>query len=135
MYAFTKGERVFVNTSKDVVKLLKPELSFLKREHFVGLYLDSRNCLLKKETVSIGGLNTSIIHPREIFKIAIQESANSVIIVHNHPSGNPKPSRDDIRITKKLVEAGNIVGINLLDHVIIGENKYVSMAESNLVRF
>ncbi len=135
VYAFTKEGCVFINTSKDVVKLLKPELSFLKREHFLGLYLDSRNCLLKKETVSIGGLNTSIVHPREIFKVAIQESANSVIVVHNHPSGNPKPSRDDVDITKKLVKAGDIVGISLLDHIILGENSYVSMAESKLVEF
>lgn len=135
VYAFNKAEQVFINNSRDVVKLLKPELSFLKREHFVGLYLDSRNCLLRKETISIGGLNTSIVHPREIFKIAIQESANAVIVVHNHPSGNAKPSKDDIGITKKLVKASHIVGICLLDHVIIGENTYVSMAEKNLVDF
>lgn len=135
VYSFSKGSQVFINTSKDAVKLLKPELSYLKREHFVGLYLDSRNCLLRKETISIGGLNTSIVHPREIFKIAIQESANSVIVVHNHPSGNPKPSKDDIDITRKLIKASHIVGIDLLDHIVLGENKYVSMAENNLVRF
>lgn len=135
VYSFNKASKVYINTSKDVVKLLKPELSFLKREHFVGLYLDSRNCLLKKETVSIGGLNTSIVHPREIFNIAIQESANSVIVAHNHPSGNPKPSKDDIEITKMLVKASKIIGIDLLDHVVLGEGKYVSMAENNLVRF
>lgn len=135
LYAFNKGMRVFINNSKDAVKLLRPELSFLKKEYFVGLYLDSRNCLLRKEIVSIGGLNTSIVHPREIFKIAIQESANAVIAVHNHPSGNPKPSKDDIEITRKLVKAGHIVGISLVDHIIIGDNSYVSMAESNLVGF
>lgn len=128
-------EKIFLDSCGDVVRLLKSELRFLKREHFIGLYLDSRNCLLRKETISIGGLNSSIVHPRELFKLAFQESANSIILVHNHPSGIAEPSEDDIEITKMLIKASKIMGIDILDHVIIGENSHVSMAEKGIIDF
>ncbi|MFH1399283.1 MAG: DNA repair protein RadC [Candidatus Woesearchaeota archaeon] len=132
---FSSAKKSQVDTSKDVVKLLMQEMRFLKKENFVALYLDSRNCLIKKEIVSIGGLNSSVVHPREIFNVAISESANSIVLAHNHPSGNPLPSKDDLTVTKKVVEAGRIVGIPVLDHVVFGKNSWVSMAEQGLVKF
>jgi DNA repair protein RadC len=133
--AFSDAKKTLIGSSKDVARILMPEMRFLKKEHFVGLYLDSRNQLIKKSIITIGSLNGSIAHPREIFKVGVQESANSVILAHNHPSGNPKPSQDDILITKKLVSGGRLLGIPVLDHVVIGESGYVSMAEEKLVDF
>lgn len=135
VFSGVNPQKICIESSKDVAMIICPELRFLKKEQFIGIYLDSRNCLIKKDIISIGGLNTSIVHPRELFKVAIQESANSVIIAHNHPSGNPKPSNDDILITKKIINAGKIIGIPVLDHIVVGENNYVSMAEQNLAKF
>jgi DNA repair protein RadC len=89
-----------------------------KKEYFVVFYLDSRNQLIKKEVISIGTLNTSLVHPREVFEPAIKNFASQIIISHNHPSGENKPSAEDIRTTKRLVEAGKILGIEIIDHVI-----------------
>ena len=122
-----------IESSEDVAKLLMAEMSVLKQEHFRGLYLDSRNNLLKNEIISIGSLNASVVHPREIFKIALSESASAVIIVHNHPSGDPEPTKEDIEITKKIINAGRLMGIEVLDHIIIGNNSYVSLAERKLM--
>ena len=135
VHSYTEEDDIFLDSSQDVVKLLKAELDFMKREHFIGLYLDSRNKLLRKETISIGGLNSSIVHPRELFKIALQESANSIILVHNHPSGITEPSKDDIEITNMLIKSSKIMGIDILDHVIIGEKGFTSMAEKGIVDF
>ncbi|MBW2970869.1 DNA repair protein RadC [Candidatus Woesearchaeota archaeon] len=135
LYTFNHRESNYIESAKDIAQLLFPDMRFLKKEQFVGVYLDSRNCLIKKEIISVGGLNTSIVHPRELFKTAIQESANSVIVAHNHPSGNPKPSGDDIEITKKIISAGRVIGIPIIDHVVIGEQGYFSMSEENIVRF
>ncbi len=135
IYASRAEPKATIESSKDVHELIYPELRFTKKENFFCLYLDTRNSLIKKELVSVGNLNTSVIHPREIFRSAIRESANSVIMAHNHPSGNPEPSRDDIEITKLMISAGKLMGIHVLDHVVIGEAGYVSMADRNLVKF
>lgn len=135
IYSSRACEKSQIGTSREVYSMIYPELRFTKKENFFCLYLDTRNSLIKKELVSVGNLNTSVIHPREIFRSAIRESANSVIMVHNHPSGNPEPSGDDIEITKLMVSAGKLMGIPVLDHVVIGENGYVSMADRNLVKF
>lgn len=104
------------------------------REHFVGLYLDSANHLIGIHTITVGILNSALVHPREVFKIAYMMNAASVIVVHNHPSGNAEPSSEDITITKQLVEAGKILGIPLNDHIIVTEhNGYVSFAERGLL--
>lgn len=129
--ACMEGQKI--RNGKDVASLLSPQISGLKKEHFVGLYLDCRNNLLKKETVAIGSLNTSIIHPREVFKVALEESAASIIIAHNHPSGDPSPSEADVSVTRKLVETGRIMGISVLDHVVIGRNSFFSMADEGLI--
>jgi DNA repair protein RadC len=83
--------------------------------------------------VSIGNLNASIVHPREVFNVAIRKSANAIILVHNHPSGDPTPSTEDIDITQRLIEAGHIIGIKVLDHIIIGDNKYISFKQRNII--
>ncbi len=128
-------KKTYIESSDDIASVLFPELRFIKKEKFIGVYLDSRNSLIKMETISVGNLNSSIIHPRELFKVAIQLSANSVIIAHNHPSGDPTPSKEDIYITKKIISAGRVIGIPVLDHIIVGEDEYISMAEQNVVRF
>lgn len=97
------------------------------------LFLDSKNRVVKDETISIGTLNASIIHPREVFKSAIRESANSIILVHNHPSGDPKPSEEDMQITEKLFEAGKLLDIKVLDHVIIGKDNFHSFKDEKQI--
>jgi DNA repair protein RadC len=121
-----------INSAKEAVAQLQ-ELRKMKKEHFVALYLNARNELVYKETVSIGILNASLIHPREVFKPAIDKLAVSVIIAHNHPSGDTKPSEDDIEITKRLKKAGEILGVEVLDHIIITENSCFSFESEKLI--
>ncbi|MDD2619181.1 MAG: DNA repair protein RadC [Syntrophomonadaceae bacterium] len=119
---------------RDTVKeLLMEDMRNYDREHFRVLYLDRKGGLLVIEDVSIGGLHSSIVHPREVFKTAVKKSAASVILVHNHPSGDPAPSAEDIEVTRRLFEAGKIMGIEVLDHVIIGESAYCSLKERGLI--
>ena len=102
-------------------------------EHFCILCLNTKNKIVGVHTISIGSLNASIVHPREVFKAAMLNNASGIICLHNHPSGDPEPSRDDIETTRRLVEAGEIIGIKVLDHVIIGEQRYLSMKERCLM--
>ncbi|MDD3363699.1 MAG: DNA repair protein RadC [Syntrophomonas sp.] len=125
--------RDLIKSPKDVEKMLVQEMRVYDREHFVVLYLDRKGGLIVKEDVSVGGLHSSIVHPREVFKTAVKRSAASIILAHNHPSGDPSPSREDIDITRRLVEAGGIMGIEVLDHVVIGENTYCSLKEKGLI--
>ncbi|MFB5282208.1 DNA repair protein RadC [Peribacillus sp. Hz7] len=122
-------ERYVIRSPEDGAKYCMEEMRFLTQEHFVCLYLNTKNQVLHKRTVFIGSLNASIVHPREVFKEAFRRSAASIICLHNHPSGDPAPSKEDIEVTKRLVECGKIIGIDLLDHLIIGEHKYVSLKE------
>jgi len=124
-----KGKQVFIRSAKDIYKYLQ-DMRDLEKEHLRGIYLDSRNAVLHNELISIGSLTANIAHPREIFSPALEYSATSVILVHNHPSGNVKPSKADIEITKQLVAAGKNLGIHLLDHVIIAKNKFASIPVS-----
>ena len=103
------------------------------KEHFLCLHLDGKNRILCIDRVSIGSLNQSVVHPREVFKSACLVSAAALILVHNHPSGDPTPSGEDISITKRLKEAGEIIGIPVLDHIVIGEGQYVSFVERGLL--
>ena len=121
-----------VKTPKDVVALVKGRLKGKRKEHFLTLLLNTRNQVIKVAEVSVGSLDTSIVHPREVFREAISASAASVILTHNHPSGDPEASKDDIRITKRLAEAGEIVGIDVLDHIIIGDKNYLSLKREGL---
>jgi len=126
------GTRPTIQTPKDVIAQVF-YLKNHKKESFVALYLNARNELLNKETISIGSLNANIVHPREVFQPAIANYAASVVFVHNHPSGDPQPSEDDLKITKQLVEAGKILGIEVLDHIIIAKDKYLSLKEKELL--
>lgn len=119
-----------LRSAKDVFNYMQPKLAQLDRERFMVLHLDTKNCTLKEEVVSIGTLNGAIVHPRELFKSAIKENANSVILVHNHPSGDPTPSQEDVEVTERVMEAGKVLGIDVLDHVIIGNETYWSFKES-----
>ncbi len=116
--------------SPDEVYSLLRNMSRLDREHFVVLHLDGKNKVIAKETVSIGSLNQSIVHPREVFKAAVHNGSAAIICAHNHPSGDPKPSIEDKTITKRLLEVAGLLGIPILDHIIIGDGMYYSFAES-----
>lgn len=126
-------DRYVVRSPEDGAKYVMEEMRFLSQEHFVCLYLNTKNQVIHKQTVFIGSLNASIVHPREVYKEAFKRSAASIIAIHNHPSGDPTPSREDIEVTKRLVECGKIIGIELLDHLIIGEHKYISLKEKGYV--
>ncbi|MEA2065471.1 MAG: DNA repair protein RadC [Patescibacteria group bacterium] len=121
-----------INNAKDAVAQIQ-ELRIAKKEHFVVLYLNARNQLIHKETISIGTLNASIVHPREVFKPAIECLAASIIVAHNHPSGDTEESGDDIDITKRLFDAGKILGIEVIDHIIITKDKWKSFKDENLI--
>lgn len=127
--AFRDDKKPMINNVQDIVKIFMLEMVSLKKEHFKAVFLDSRKRIIKDETIFIGSLNASIIHPREIFQAALEEGAAAVILLHNHPSGNPEPSDDDIEITKQLVKAGEILGIEVLDHIVIGNKRYFSFKE------
>ena len=124
-------------SSKDVyllaTKTLQAYFSGHDREEFIIIGLDGKNRLQFLNSVSMGCLTSSIVHPREVFKPAILGNAVSLILCHNHPSGNPTPSQEDISITSKLVAAGELLGIKILDHIIIGDDKYVSFADTGLI--
>lgn len=124
--------KITVKSPEDVVKSVKNQLKGKKKEHFLVLSLDTRNHLIDTHKISIGNLDSSIVHPREVFKEAISDSAASVIFAHNHPSGDPTPSEDDIKLTKRLVEVGEILGIEVLDHIIICDRDHLSMKARNL---
>jgi len=121
-----------ISTPKDVVAQLT-ELRQNKKEHFVVLYLNARNQLVHKETISVGTLNANLVHPREVFEPALKHSAANITVAHNHPSGDPKPSEDDIEVTKRLEEAGKMMGVELLDHVIVAKNSHFSFKEEKLL--
>ena len=125
-----------VQSSKDIEDIMTKMsnyMSFLDREEFIVIGLDGKNKTMFYHSVSVGCLTSSIVHPREVYKMAIINNAVSLIFCHNHPSGDPTPSPEDIDITKRLVDAGNILGIKVLDHVIIGDNCYLSFADKGLL--
>jgi len=113
----------------DVYGLLAPKVRDLRKEVFLALLLDGKNRLIREERVSEGSLTSSIVHPREVFAPAIRESAAALIVAHNHPSGDPTPSREDLEVTARLAEAGRLLGITLIDHVILGDPGYVSLRD------
>ncbi|XKG24208.1 DNA repair protein RadC [Ureibacillus chungkukjangi] len=122
-------DRFTIRSPQDAATYLMPEMSSLQQEHFVVLFLNVKNQVMHKQTIFIGSLNSSIVHPREIFREAVKRSAASIICSHNHPSGNATPSPEDIEVTKRLQEAGYIIGIELIDHVIIGDHQFISLKE------
>jgi DNA repair protein RadC len=124
--------RPILRSPEEVAAEVRSQLKGKKKEHFVVLCLDTRNRLINHKLVSVGSLDTSIVHPREVFNEAITSRAASVIFAHNHPSGDPEPSKEDVELTRRLAKAGEIMGIDVLDHIIICDNSYVSLKARNL---
>ena len=122
-----------IETAEDVYNHFVDELKDKKKEYFYALFLDTKNRIIEKELISVGILDASLIHPREIFNPAVKASSQSIILVHNHPSGDCAPSPADTKVTEVLVEAGGILGIKVLDHIIIGNNNYLSMKEKGIL--
>ena len=126
-----KKEHMQVSSPDNAFELLKYELADLKQEVLVVLYLDLKTNLIAKKTIFKGGLNQSLVHPREVFKYAVKFSAYQIILVHNHPSGDATPSSQDIEVTKRFIEAGDMLQIKVLDHIIIAGNTYLSIIDYN----
>lgn len=124
-----RGTPMRIRSPADVAHLLMPEMRHLEQEHFKVILLDTKNQVISVELVSTGTLNTTIVHPREIFKLAIRRAAHALILAHNHPSGDPTPSPEDQAITRDLIAAGDLLGIAVHDHVIIGDRRFFSLRE------
>jgi DNA repair protein RadC len=130
----SRYESLTISSPADAAGLVIEEMRHYLREHFRVLLLDTKNKVLGMEEISIGSLNTSLVHPREVFRPAIRKACASVILIHNHPSGDPTPSSEDIAVTRRLYEAGRLLGIEVLDHVVIGDGKFVSFREKGLLK-
>ncbi|SHJ89935.1 DNA replication and repair protein RadC [Geosporobacter subterraneus DSM 17957] len=122
-----------ITSPRDVANMFMEEMRYYKKEYFKILLMNTKNVIIATEVISIGNLNASLVHPREVFVRAIKKSAAAIILLHNHPSGNPQPSQEDISITKRLIEAGAIIGIEVLDHIIIGDGCYKSLKELSII--
>lgn len=133
LYQSTQSNISSINSPADVSKLLMAEMRYLKQEEFRVVLLDAKNRVVCIEMISRGSFNSSIVEPSDCFRKAIKLGCAAVILTHQHPSGNPAPSKDDVAITTRLVKAGKIMGINVLDHVIIGAGKYISLKEKGLI--
>lgn len=133
MAAASRGYGNNLSSPAAVYNYLAEDMRYLEQEEFRIILLNIKNIVIATETVFRGSLNSTIVHPREIFRHALKRSAASIILAHNHPSGNPEPSGEDVKVTRRLVDAGEIIGINVLDHVIIGEDSYVSLREKGLI--
>lgn len=128
-----RPEKVKIESTSDVVDIFMEKMRYHKKEYFNVLLLNAKGGILAVETVAVGDLSSSIVHPREAFIAAVRRSAAAVIFLHNHPSGNPKPSPQDIEVTHRLCETGKILGIHVLDHIIIGDGIYISMKEKKII--
>lgn len=126
-------EKLTIKTPEDAYLELKGRSRGQKKECFWAILLDTRNRVIKSEEISVGTLDTSLVHPRELFKEAISASSASIIVAHNHPSGNPEASQEDIKLSRRLIETGRLIGIEVIDHIIIGDGKYISMKREGLI--
>lgn len=122
-----------ISSPSDIAEIFIPLLRDEMKEKFFVVCLSSSNKIIKYELISVGSLNASIVHPREVFKIAIETNSANIILIHNHPSGNDEPSNEDIQLTKKLVEAGKLLEIQVFDHIIIAGNKFTSLVEKRII--
>ncbi|MCQ3815762.1 RadC family protein [Staphylococcus xylosus] len=129
MHSGSLEEKIQITSPQDVANFMMGKMEHLTQEKFIVLFLNSKNVIIKQKTIFIGTLNSSVIHPREIFSEAIKCASNAIVVLHNHPSGDTTPSKEDIRATNRLRKCGEILGIDLLDHIIIGDHTYMSMVE------
>ncbi|SFD58201.1 DNA replication and repair protein RadC [Lentibacillus persicus] len=129
MSQFKPEDRYIIRSPEDGADYIMEEMRSLNQEHFVVLFLNTKNQIIHRQTIFIGSLNASIVHPREVYREAVKRSAASIICAHNHPSGDPSPSQEDIHVTRRLVESGKMIGIELLDHLVIGDRKFISLKE------
>jgi DNA repair protein RadC len=125
-------QRFKVSSPQSVANIFMEEMRYLAREHIKVLLLDTKNGIIKDSEISVGTVNASLVDPREVFKEALEYGAVNIILIHNHPSGDPTPSMDDIEVTKRVYEAGRVIGIELLDHIIIGDGEFISLKEKKL---
>ena len=123
-----------ISTPQDIADILMPKFRYEVKEHFIIIVLDTKNQVVAMPTISVGTLNTSLVHPREVFNEALKYPTSSIILAHNHPSGDSSPSTEDINITNRLVKCGKILDIEVLDHIIIGDNTFTSMKMQGLIR-
>ncbi|WP_290710299.1 DNA repair protein RadC [Anaerovibrio sp.] len=128
------AKRPVVRCPADAADYAMPRLRYEQREHFAIILLNIKNHILSMPIISIGSLTASVVHPREVFKAAVQNSAAAMILVHNHPSGDPSPSKEDINITRQLIQAGKLMDIPVLDHIVLGDNKYISLKEEGMIQ-
>ncbi|GAA0177358.1 DNA repair protein RadC [Clostridium sediminicola] len=131
--SFKSGDEMKIKCPKDAADLLMEDMRYLKEEHLKVILLNTKNIVIYIKDVSIGSINSSIVHPREVFVEAIKRRSATILICHNHPSGDPTPSEEDISITRRLLKCSNIVGIDILDHLIIGNGKYISLKEKGML--
>jgi DNA repair protein RadC len=128
----TGEQRPQIRCAADVAALSLAKMRDLPREEFVAFLLDTKHRVIEAKTISVGHLSASLVHPRELFREGVRRSAAAMILAHNHPSGDPEPSNEDVRLTHRLQQAGKLLGITVLDHVVIGDNRYVSLRERGL---
>lgn len=126
-------QRTCIRGSADVARMFMEEMRYLKKEHFRCVMLNTKGEIIAVDHVSVGELSSTVIHPREVFQMAIRKSAAAVIFIHNHPSGDPAPSDEDVVTTKRLAQAGQLLGIRVLDHVVIGHGRFISMGAMGLI--
>ena len=140
--AFELGRRLFtleaeslpvIRSPRDAAPLFMSTLRYQQKEFFLAAHLNTKNQVITVETISIGTLNSSLVHPRELFKSAVKNSSAALIMAHNHPSGDPEPSKEDLQLTKRLQQAGELMGIAVLDHLIIGGDRFISLKERGLM--
>lgn len=130
---FRGGNIIKINSPEDAANLVMEDLRYLKKEYLRVIFLNTKNVVIDVKDVSIGNLNSSIVHPREIYYEAIRKSSSSIIVCHNHPSGDPTQSEEDVNVTRRLYDAGKLIGIDLLDHIIIGDGCYISLKEKGII--
>lgn len=130
---YRRGNKIKIGSPNDAAELVMEDMRYLKKEHLRVIFLNTKNIVIDVIDLSIGSLNASLVHPREIYSEAIRKSSSSIIVCHNHPSGDPAHSDEDVSITKRLYEVGKLVGIELLDHIIIGDGIYISLKEKGII--
>ena len=128
-----ESAQLIVHEPEDAYRFLRPRLLHEPKEHFVLVLMNTKNQIIAMPTISIGSLTASVVHPREVFEEAIKYHSASIILAHNHPSGDPSPSREDIAVTRRLVEAGKLMDIPVLDHIIVGSHQFASLKEKGLM--